>query len=62
MIIAIPTAIAAISVLALYAYESLNFRGRGVVAPTRSGRDPEFARLGETEWYDRTLTSTEWAR
>ena len=62
MFIATLTVIAILSVLALYAYETWNLRLKRDADPTRSGRDPEFARMGENDWFERAVTSTEWIR
>lgn len=62
MIIATLTFIAIASVAALYVWEMQQTQLRRKADPVRSGREPEFARLGEQDWYERTLTSTEWAR
>ena len=62
MIVAILTLIAATSVAALYLYEMHQTKIRRVADPVRSGREPEFARIGEGDWYELALTSTEWAR
>lgn len=61
MILAI-TSIATLSVAALYVWEMHQTKLRHQEDPIRSGRDPEFARLPENDWYERVLTSTEWAR
>ncbi len=62
MIVAMLTLIAIMSVAALYAHEVHTTNLRRTVEPVRSGREPEFARLAEGDWYEQTLTSTEWAR
>lgn len=56
------TAIAILSVIALYAYEAHQTSQRHKADPIRTGREPEFARLGEHDWYEVALTSADWAR
>jgi hypothetical protein len=62
MFIATITLVVILSVCALYAYETYNVRLRRDTEPTRSGADPEFAHMGETDWWERALTSTEFFR
>lgn len=62
MIVALLTTIAAMSVAALYVYEMHQTGRRHKADPIRSGREPEFARLGEQDWYEAALTSLEWTR
>ena len=62
MFIATMSLIAVLSVSALYAYETYNIRLRRQADPSRTGRDPEFARMAEHDWYERAVTSTEWMR
>ena len=62
MIVAMLTTIAAMSVAALYVYEMHQTEVRHKADPIRSGREPEFARLGEHDWYEQALTSADWVR
>lgn len=62
MIVALLTIVSTMSVAALYMFEAHSTKVRRTADPIRSGREPEFARLGENDWYEKTLTSTEWAR
>lgn len=62
VIVAVLTVVAVLSVTALYAHEMHQTKVRRTADPVRSGLEPEFARLGEHDWYEKTLTSTEWAR
>jgi hypothetical protein len=66
MVVTIATLTAIASVGALYLWEAhqvrIDRRNSHTIEPIRSGTHPEFARLGEQDWYDCALTSTEWSR
>lgn len=62
MFIAAITLIAIVSVGALYAYASYNLNLGRHADPTRSGADPQFARMPETDWWDQVLASAEFVR